>query len=268
MYVLFICVTMPAAARQRRPKKKTTGPFHRLETVKGKFKFSRTNGCYTYEARSLRGVCPFVRSCLLEVKSSIPRASRVEHRDDDDRGNETKYASKLGGAARGKYVHKQLKTYCETLPEFRPRIKLHRLSRAIIDYVSRKGWVMVDGDVPAWWLDARMGTCVDLVCRVGTTHGYVLIEIKTGYSGDQYTRSFGSFSAVLDATVPASLHTMHLLQLLSTVVLFNKAHPQCPVVHACVLHATGEGSIREYAIVPSIGAMRGRIEQTMLTTGR
>lgn len=242
-----------------------------MDHVQGKFRFSRRHKCYMYELRSLRGVCPFVKSCLLEVTSSIPRASLKGDGPDVDRdvdkGNETRYASKLGGAARGSYVHKQLLAYCETLPSFRPTVKLHRITRSIIEYVTAKGWKMVDGDVPVWWLDTRMGTCVDLVCRAAdNVNGYVLIEIKTGYSGSVYRKQFGQLAARLcnagGGRPPATLHTMHLLQLLSTVILFNKAHPRCVVAHACVLHHDG-AVVREYSMPTEILTLRPRIEAEM-----
>jgi hypothetical protein len=264
---------MPA---KRKTKRKTTtraapgqnGLFHRLPHVKGLFKFSRKQRCFVYNGMKLRGVCPFVKSALIDVYRSIPRAGDGVRGDDSDAGNETRYASKLKGAARGSYVHRQIRAYAAATTQKRTGMKLHRLTREIIQYIDRAGWTLVDGDVPAWWLQVRIGTCVDLVCR--TREGtFVLIEIKTGYHGDAYTREFGSVSKSIwrDNAAPplkVDLRVMHLLQLISTVILFNKAHPHYRVGAACVLHADGT-TVNRYDLPTSLLTRRPAIETAMLS---
>jgi hypothetical protein len=100
-----------------------------------------------------------------------------------------------------------------------PVAKLHIRTRKILQYIATKGtWSIVGCQVAVSCPITRIATMIDVVCYDHAVGVYVLLEIKSGFSGYYHTGSGGMLSP-FDTWKNSPLN-QHQLQLAANKLLF------------------------------------------------
>lgn len=207
----------------------------------------------------MRGVCPFVQKLLY-----IPGMKYRDLAFDNGTGHGS------GGVFRGIMIHNQIarivkRKYNPSMRAF----KVHAMVHAVLREIQARGWLLIDAEVPVWWQDAGIATCIDFVCK-DRDGNHILIELKTGYKGC-YMQARGVMRPPFDGTgsgTPAALqltpHNEHQTQLLCNALLWSQTFPDKATTHAFIFHVEDATSIHVYELSPTIAAHSDYVRVCML----
>jgi len=110
-------------------------------------------------------------------------------------------------------------------------------TKYLIDYISTHGLTPLWSQKVVGWMEARIATCIDLICR-DTSNTYVIVELKYGCAYREC--STGKLLRHVIAHDDSLLH-QHQLQLLLTRVLFEKTYGFRPLM--LLLYTDTEGVV-------------------------
>lgn len=245
-----MCI-MPAKRKtaKRKSRAAVKGPLHQAAALLGSFRFNKQRMCFMLNRRPMRGVCPFVKKLLYDPAVTYK-----------DLAFEMGTGEGRGGAQRGIAIHAQIARIVKKQynPRMRIHIKVHAFVSPILRELQSQGWLLVDAEVPVWWQDAGIATCVDFVCK-DSQGRYVLIELKTGYKSC-YTQPRGVMRAPFNQAktgetgLQLTAHNEHQTQLLATTLLWNQMFPQKKTAEAYIMHVEDSSTIHLYPLSPTIYA--------------
>lgn len=116
---------------------------------------------------------------------------------------------------RGKLLDRQMVAYAKSknIP-----LKACEETRRLIDYLSEQRLTVVSAQQVVGWSQARLGTCIDLVC---TNHlqEYIIVELKRGCA---YRKCHTGERLAFVQAENDSLFNQHQIQLLISKILFQK----------------------------------------------
>jgi hypothetical protein len=151
-----------------------------------------------------------------------------------------------GGLRRGKAVDSQVSRLANGSASARKTSRMLKLTRMAFNALEYHQLVPVAAQRVVIDAMRGIGTAVDIVCTRGA-HELVLVELKTGFSGDR-TRDVGTFMQKPLAKAKDSNINRHFAQLAVTVHLFKQESTTLAKLQAkgvdqdsgCVLYVDGD----------------------------
>jgi hypothetical protein len=135
------------------------------------------------------------------------------------------------GKDHGKQVHQELELYTNMLScgkkikDFTKSVPIpDPCTIRIITMCARKGWYPLVAEQMIWDEDMRVATAIDMIVTDVTTGKLILLELKTGYEGEEYGPhpSDGKFPEPLNdiTNCPMFRHMLQVTSMLS--ILYRK----------------------------------------------
>jgi hypothetical protein len=164
------------------------------------------------------------------------------------------YQRSLNGVRKGKYIHSQIEKLVERHKQKRllsnSKIKgvcIHPVARVMFNAMQRMDLTIHKSEVGVFSPGRRLATEADLICIHNKTRRFVVMELKTGYR-DLRSYTSPKFRLRFNRKVIISEQQRHLLQLLTTTILFNHLHPKKTVGDCVLLQAPTHTEAIAYSI--------------------
>ena len=257
------------------PKRK---PFSAKKETPNQLTFTR--GAYQVNGCKMYGVNTFLDNSVLEPlsESDLKTAkccthvaespvARVELEHTKENTKLSTYHRSLSGVKKGKYLHSQIEKLVEKHKQTRALsaskkkgVCVHPVARSVFAAMQRMDLTIHKSEVGVFSPGRRLATEADLVCVHNKTRRFVVVELKTGYKNLRaYTAP--KFRLRFNRKVIVSEQQRHLLQLLTTTILFNHLHPKKTVGDCVLLQAPTHTEALAYSIPDWILAYRSQIEK-------
>jgi hypothetical protein len=128
----------------------------------------------------------------------------------------------LSGAEHGKLVHAQVDQYIKALAKT-PLLTFgecfptgaDRCALSVVNVIQKKGWIVIGTEFMIFDDACRVATAIDLLVKDPVEGSLIIIDIKTGYTGEEYgaTPSDPKFAPPFQK-LPNCPRTRHMLQLM------------------------------------------------------
>jgi len=215
------------------------------KTAPGKLARSGKFACYRARTSSNRPTGPKLRGITKLLAKKI-YSTVTPPSDGSWRGGA--WQGEGGGLRRGKAVDAQVSRLAKGSEALRKRSRMLKLTRLTFNALAYHGLVPVDAQRVVIDRERGIGTAVDVVCVRGEAE-LVLVELKTGFSGDR-TRDAGTCMQKPLAKAKDSHINRHFAQLAVTMHLFKRETRTLAkllakgvdAVSGCVLYVDGDVS--------------------------